>query len=143
MASSNKTSNYQLNQWISTDQVRMADFNADNQKIDAALNTLAAGQLRIATGSYTGNGKYGATNPNTLTFPFVPLFVLLYPEGDRSYAFWHILIPGTQYALGTLSDNLSQYMYMSWNGTTASYYAGTAEYQNNGSGKIYKYIAIG
>lgn len=37
MASTNKTANFDLNQWIETDPVIRTDFNADNQKIDAAL----------------------------------------------------------------------------------------------------------
>ena len=32
-----KTTNYQLNQWEKTDRILMDDFNADNQKIEAAL----------------------------------------------------------------------------------------------------------
>lgn len=35
-----KTTNYQLNQWEPTDRVLREDFNADNRKIDAALNQL-------------------------------------------------------------------------------------------------------
>ena len=31
------TTNYQLSQWETTDRILMADFNADNAKIDAAL----------------------------------------------------------------------------------------------------------
>ena len=34
---SNQTENYGLNQWLATDQVMRTDFNADNAKIDAAL----------------------------------------------------------------------------------------------------------
>lgn len=33
----NHTTNYQLSQWAADDRVQMADFNADNAKIDAAL----------------------------------------------------------------------------------------------------------
>ena len=33
----NQTTNYQLNQWETTDQVLRTDFNADNAKIDAPL----------------------------------------------------------------------------------------------------------
>jgi len=36
-----KTINYQLNQWEMTDRIQMADFNSDNQKIEAALHGLA------------------------------------------------------------------------------------------------------
>ena len=31
------TTNYQLNQWAKSDRIMMTDFNADNQKLDAAL----------------------------------------------------------------------------------------------------------
>ena len=42
------TQNYQLNQWAAEDKVRRVDFNADNQKIDAALAGLAAGKAGTA-----------------------------------------------------------------------------------------------
>ena len=38
---SNYTEHYDLCQWEATDQVQRTDFNADNAKVDAALNTLA------------------------------------------------------------------------------------------------------
>ena len=38
----NQTTNYQLNQWEPTDQVLRTDFNADNAKLDAALNDLSS-----------------------------------------------------------------------------------------------------
>ena len=37
----NQTTNYQLNQWEPTDAVQRVDFNADNAKLDAALNALS------------------------------------------------------------------------------------------------------
>jgi len=36
----NQTQNYGLNQWELSDSVVMAEFNADNQKVDAALSAL-------------------------------------------------------------------------------------------------------
>ena len=72
---SNQTENYGLNQWEATDQVLRADFNADNQKIDAALKGLAekgtaleekdsllenaisqCGNCRMEAVQFTGNG---------------------------------------------------------------------------------------
>ena len=66
-----QTTNYQLNQWEATDQVKRTDFNADNAKIDAAIHGLAAGKAdaaavaalqaqvaakcEIVTGTYVGN----------------------------------------------------------------------------------------
>ena len=48
-----KTTNYQLPKWEKTDRLMMDDFNADNQKIDAAL----AAKSRVITGTYAGTGK--------------------------------------------------------------------------------------
>ena len=49
-----KTTNYQLNQWAKSDRIMMDDFNADNQKIDAALKAVADGGAKLAVGTYTG-----------------------------------------------------------------------------------------
>ena len=38
--STNKTTNFGLSQWQSTDPIRVADFNADNLKLDTALKEL-------------------------------------------------------------------------------------------------------
>ena len=45
MASTNKTGNIQLNQWVAEDPVLMEDFNADNQKLDAAIGEIKQGAL--------------------------------------------------------------------------------------------------
>ena len=37
MASTNKTANLQLNQWVLTDPLLMEDMNEDNRKLDAAV----------------------------------------------------------------------------------------------------------
>ncbi len=36
-----KTANTKLNQWEKSDRIMMSDFNSDNQKLDAALKSLA------------------------------------------------------------------------------------------------------
>lgn len=47
-----RTTNYNLCQWAAEDRIMRSDFNADNQKIDAALATMP----RIVTGTYVGDG---------------------------------------------------------------------------------------
>ena len=94
----NHTTNYELSQWLSTDQVLRTDFNADNAKIDAALadkaeqadldvlstavaqkanqsalNTVAASITKIAFGTYTGDG----TNTRTISLGLTPKAVLV------------------------------------------------------------------
>ena len=64
-----KTTNYQLNQWAKPDRLRMDDFNADTQKIDAAL----AAKSRVACGVYTGDG----TASRTIDLDFTPKAVLV------------------------------------------------------------------
>lgn len=49
-------------------------------------------KVRIATGSYTGTGTYGASHPNSLTFEFAPKIVLLTiantgKSGNNPYAY--------------------------------------------------------
>ena len=92
----NQTANYDLNQWLSTDQVQRTDFNADNAKLDAALagkaeaETVSALQTavaakaeqtavdalsaqvaalpRIAAGTYVGTGTSDSSDPCRLDF---------------------------------------------------------------------------
>ena len=47
---SNYTEHYDLCQWEATDQVQRTDFNADNAKIDAALDALAGQVAEKADG---------------------------------------------------------------------------------------------
>ncbi len=81
------TTNYRLPVWSKTDRIRMADFNDMTAKIDTALAAQAAsiaarGNCKIEYGTYTGTGKYGAGNKNTLTFSGQPLLVIVSVESD-------------------------------------------------------------
>ena len=49
MASTNKTTHLNLNQWIGTDPVLRSDFNVDNVKLDAAINDRALLRLEHGT----------------------------------------------------------------------------------------------
>ncbi len=80
---SNFTENYQLSQWVKSDQVKMEDFNADNAKIDAALASHAAalagaGNCRIEVLSYVGASQDGQNLVKSLTFSGRPAFVLIF-----------------------------------------------------------------
>ena len=85
-----RTQNYNLCQWAAEDRILRSDFNADNQKIDAAL---AAG-VKIATGSYVGNGTFGESNARTLTFGFVPKIVFVVNASMSSSDYRATLING-------------------------------------------------
>ena len=74
----NQTTNYDLNQWLSTDQVLRTDFNADNAKIDAALATIP----KISAGSYTGDGAAS----QTIQLDFTPKAVYVCTSKGLTYS---------------------------------------------------------
>ena len=46
-SSGTPSSNYKLNQWAATDKPERADFNSDNQKVDAALHSIVQGTTKV------------------------------------------------------------------------------------------------
>lgn len=79
---SQQTPNYKLSRWAGTDRILMEDFNADNEKIEAALAAHAArlagvGNCKIEYGTYIGDGTYGQAHQQTLPFSGKPLLVSL------------------------------------------------------------------
>ncbi len=115
MASTNKTANFQLNQWARTDGVCMDDFNSDNAKIDAAI----AGRARVQSGSYVGTGTAGADHKNSITFAFAPKLVMIY----RADGYGGTIRKGEEYAC--FASNL-KVRYCSYG--NSSYVSGDTEY---------------
>ena len=56
--STNHTANYDLCQWEATDQVLRTDFNEDNAKIEAALNSKLSAIEVVAETTITSNSMY-------------------------------------------------------------------------------------
>lgn len=146
---SGTTSNYQLSQWSASDQVRMADFNADNQKLDTALKALDSAVTagpKIVTGSYVGSGTYGEAHPNTLTFPFPPKFVYLTPAEQQTYYTLN-LFRGMETAivynsfLGNTYNSAA--VHLTWEGNTLRWYCTTDERFQLNDSQTYHYLAIG
>ena len=154
----NKTANFQLTQWEKTDRIMMEDFNRDNEKIDTALKSSAdgvaalqtamagAGNCKIVYGSYTGTGKYGSGQPNTLNFAHKPVFVCVQqktnPNTSTEYALR--MIRDSVWANGT-EDNYTYSQIVTWGANSVSWYSvdpNFAAQQFNESGKIYQYIAL-
>ena len=114
-----QTSIYNLNQWVEDDRILREDFNADNAKIEAAL---AAG-VKIATGSYTGDGTYGSDHPNTLTFPFTPKVVFLFNcyETSGMRAPMMLIAPFTSQFFATNTSGGFP-IHVTWGNTSVSWY---------------------
>lgn len=69
------TSNYNLSQWAGEDRILREDFNADNAKIEAALQAATETALaeHVTIGSYVGDDTKG----RVITLPFTPKAVIL------------------------------------------------------------------
>lgn len=150
-----KTENLELNKWESTDRILMEDFNNDNAKIDTALTeqnatlqehaaTLAQhaellpklGNCQLHVIRYSGTGKSGESNPNTLTFPYPPTVVLLFgPTG------WMMICPDSYIATSILNgSNLACQVIPG--GNTVSWYSTANEIQQFNQ-RGYTYMAVG
>ena len=205
------TQNYQLSRWAKDDRIMMEDFNADNEKIDAALkaandridtkadaaalseetgarqsaDTALGGRVdaealtranadsalqasmasqfaavaanlgsrghnaRIAWGSYTGDGTYGAANPNTLNFDFYPVAVFIGSDNAAdSSANPSVLMRGRTKSLsddgGRVSSGNDATLQITWSDNGVSWYNVQRQgYQNNTADIVYCYLVIG
>ena len=115
---------------------------------------LAAADVKIATGSYTGTGTYGESNPNSLTFDFEPKVILFAAFGTSTYFYADVpFIRGSSFARTVYyvsNDDLhGRGVQLTWDGNTVSWYSDSsdsnwaAKYQLNVSGQVYRYVAIG
>ena len=144
-----KTTNYQLNQWTKSDRIMMDDFNADNQKIDAALAALGgaiAAAPKIAVGSYTGSGSCGASSPRTLTFAFQPKLVIVVENSWDYLKAGTALISGQSLSAGIGGGTTSGAclgLTVSWSGNSVTWYGPSAEKQLDVENCEYFYCAVG
>lgn len=141
----NKTPNYQLSQWDPDDKIQMADFNADNTKIDVALGALMKNQLQLVTGSYVGTGEYGWEHPNTLTFPFPPTIVCIVADHSDISSSGTIFIRGQRGSSGIgIALNESLRLGVSWKDNSVSWSTSSSvKNQLNVQGFAYTYFALG
>ncbi len=106
------------------------------------LDEVTAFPCQIYSGSYIGTGTYGASNPNTLTFPFEPKVwgVLTFPSAGGAQATSTNLIPwGITPVVIQSTSSVCAY-----DGNTVNFYNATsAANQCNTSGATYYYIALG
>lgn len=110
--------------------------------IDSA-NANANTKARIATGSYTGTGTSGASNPNSLTFSFPPEFLVVFPNQKANRLF---LVRGMTESNTMPSGASDGNVAVAWDGSTVSWYVTkltNAGLQLNQQGIQYFYFAIG
>lgn len=119
---------------------------AFNQLVNALTNTntTVANGVKIQTGSYTGTGTYGASNPCSLTFNFSPIFVIMAPldtntfSGNGQVAF----LRGARNAISGISS-ANNWAVLSWSGKTLSWYSEISASGQLNMPKKYYWVAIG
>ena len=154
-----QTDNLKLNLIEGTDPVDWQPLNENFTALEAALSSAnqkvgmiqqylnGSENCKIAAGSYTGNGSCGSDNPNTLTLPFAPKLLIIFPSAEIynvNYNYYG------QFAVGMVQAGriFPAYSYdqptvLSVSGTTVSWYSmGSLGAQFNFSVPYY-YVAIG
>lgn len=165
------TKNYALPKWKKSDFIQMDDFNDAFAKLDTALKaeadaraaadstaskalsaleqTVTKSKLcRIKYGSYTGNGKTGKANPNTLSCDFYPVLLIISTADQYNNITRAVAIRGINIFTSGVSnrDDL-----ITWNARGVSWYPSlendtsfdVSHVQLNASGIVYQYLLFG
>lgn len=104
-------------------------------------------KARVQVLSYVGTGTYGSSNPNSLTFDFVPKAVFVvgtqYSDGDGIAIM--PMIYGYGFSNRALNDSNANYCIVTWNKKNVTWYAysSNAVFQSNSQGGKYFAVAIG
>lgn len=133
--------------------VNSPDPSAYPPSVPDGYTYTALGQLgekvRIATGSYTGAGTYGSSNPNSLTFDFVPKVIFIVGVTAVTGSSIAVIIPveSGSYSYSFEGNSGSRYacpIFVSLNENTVYWYSLDNEIrQMNRLNVTYRYTAIG
>ena len=120
-------------------------FAAIKPLINAA-NTNANSRAKITQGSYVGTGTDGESNPNTLTFDFIPKFVLVLCDDANHADCALMMLNPSRY--GCCTSGPDGRHRVTWSAKTVSWYyldgnGSYALYQMNEDQTTYHYVAIG
>lgn len=118
--------------FIETDQPTMAAFN---EKFQGAIEESLLRGAKVISGSYTGTGTYGESNPTTIQFEKKPGILIV--AGDYSYV---IGVPSAEFVFN-VSGSLA--LTTAWGDNSVEWYAYKDAYQQlNSNGKSYNYFLI-
>jgi hypothetical protein len=134
-----------LEENVGTMNTRLSGVEESIGSLTSSVEGIASSGLKIATGSYTGNGYSGSDSPNSLSFDFEPKVVFLQ---DISAEFscpviWHKGV--SILTLGLNGSNQTKQLQFSCVGNTLNWYYPLQESdtQLNESGKVYHWVALG
>lgn len=113
-----------------------------NEALSALTNVVSH---RLATGSYTGTGTRGESNPTSLTFDFAPQAIAIVCNTLYGQVAGTFLVRGQTMSCGIGYDDTGSpfYMHITWDGNTVSWWANDETKQLNAANTTYRYIAWG
>ena len=117
MSSTNKTANLGLNQWVLTDPFNMADFNADNAAIDAAMGANPIVKLMDVTLATAANAV--ELNLSGIDMTKYSQLQLFYRNTDVTMIYLRLNNSSGDYSYMNSSGNwqsLGNYCYISYGG---------------------------
>lgn len=145
--------NVNMKQWNGTsfDNVLPLAYNAKQlggQSLAEVKQWVQDNNLLLYTGQYVGTGKFGGSNPTSITFPFEPLIFLTPIDSSRSHSVGLVTfltqILGTSYTDAYFGVNGKIHAKKDVDGKTITWYSGDGAYnQLNERGIIYYFAAIG
>lgn len=119
-------------------------YNAEFGEVENNVNILWGVMPNFYYGSYSGTGKYGESNPNTLDLGYDPMVVFVCPDGGANAiggeAFMWIY-PGA--CMNLTNGGTENWQTFELNEGILSWYnTSSAKNQLNSSGVTYRYMAI-
>lgn len=119
------------------------EYEVAGSTTDVQGNPITIG-VQIATGSYVGTGTYGESNPNTLTFGFMPQLFFIGVSDDGLF-----IVRGLHEYRWNTDTQGSISVVFSWNGNNIKWNCRSEEVhasayrQFNSAGTTYRYVAFG
>ena len=146
-----QTSKYQFNLVDATDDFSPEPLNQNAQKTETliagletdlaeVIDNLGAGNhtCRLAWGTYTGTGTYGASAPTSVTADFVPVFLLIDRVDQMNDKTLVAVRP-----MPEVQDSGNSYIPLTWLDNGVQWYSETASMQRNDQWGTYAYLLLG
>lgn len=145
---------YSKTEILTTETLAKYGLTADKLPDDVfqQIKTSIESRAKIQTGSYVGTGTYGASNPCSLTFDFVPKMVLITATiggtGGVNELLGDVFIQGQTASQGfglVTYDHQVAKISIIWNDKTLSWYSSNTNHnkQLNQSNTTYHWVCLG
>ena len=126
---------------LNTGKADKFDLTLLEKGLTTQTEKVALRNCQFVTGTYAGTGKTGPSNPNTLTFPYKPVFLHV---ANTSEAGRFSAVLGMSEVFSSLGGGSNNKVVFTWENRSVSWYNnfGSASGQMNDFRGVYYYFAI-